>query len=110
MRDAFHRPDYQELLMCPLIKRLGQAFVLKHAAEPLKRSVKLLRVYKKTKSSAECLKSSTACLYHNTAHAIPTSHGIRNHNRLVRKRTLNHLAKLALAYKSSPIQLYILQV
>ena len=33
---AFYRPEYQKLLMCPLIKRLGQEFVSKHAAEPLK--------------------------------------------------------------------------
>ena len=33
------RPDYQTPLMCPLVKRLGEAFVSKHAAEPLKRSL-----------------------------------------------------------------------
>ena len=43
MKAAFYRPDYQKLLMCPLIKRLGQAFVSKHAAEPLKRSAELLK-------------------------------------------------------------------
>ena len=35
MRVAFYRPDYQKLLICPLIKNLGQAFVSKHGAEPL---------------------------------------------------------------------------
>ena len=43
MKAAFYRQDYQELLMCPLIKRLGGAFVSKHAAEPLKRSAELLK-------------------------------------------------------------------
>ena len=43
MKAAFYRQDYQELLMCPLIKRLGRAFVSKHAAEPLKRSAELLK-------------------------------------------------------------------
>ena len=62
MRESFCRPGYQKFLMCLLIKRLGQAFVLKHAAKPLKRS-------------AELLKRSTACLYYNTAHAVTVSHG-----------------------------------
>ena len=43
MKAAFYRPDYQKLLMCPLIKRIGQEFVSKHAAEPLKRSAELLK-------------------------------------------------------------------
>ena len=34
---AFYRADFQKFLMRPLIKRLGRAFVSKHAAEPLKR-------------------------------------------------------------------------
>ena len=75
MKAAFYRRDYQELLMCPLIKRLGRAFVSKHAAEPLKHSARLLRIYEKTKSSAECLESSDACLCYGTAHAVPISHG-----------------------------------
>ena len=50
MKAAFYRPDYQNLLMCPLIKRLSRAFVSKHADEPLKRSAELL------KHSAELLK------------------------------------------------------
>ena len=49
---AFYRLDYQKFLMCPLIKRLGQGFVLKRASEPLKRSAELL------KHSAEHLKYS----------------------------------------------------
>ena len=44
IKTAFYRPDYKKLLMCPLIKRLGRAFVSKHAAEPLKHSVELLRI------------------------------------------------------------------
>ena len=40
---AFYRPDYLKLLMCPLIKRLGRAFVSKHAPELLKRSAELLK-------------------------------------------------------------------
>ena len=89
MRAAFYRPDYQKFLMCPLIKRLGPAFVsklaaklLKHSAEPLqhldelfKHSAELLRVQEITKSSAESLKSSTTCLCYSTAHAVPISHG-----------------------------------
>ena len=43
MKPAFYRRDYQKLLLCPLIKRLERAFVSKHVAEPLKRSVELLR-------------------------------------------------------------------
>ena len=42
MKAAFYRPDYQKLLLCPLIKRLSQAFASRHAAEPLKRSSELL--------------------------------------------------------------------
>ena len=50
MKAAFYRPDYQKLLMWSLIKRLGRAFVSKHAAKPLKRSAELL------KHSAELLR------------------------------------------------------
>ena len=95
MKAAFYRPDYQKLLMCPLIRRLGREFISKHATEPLKRSAKLLkhsaellehsvelsRVQEKTKSlaenlesSAECLKSSSVCLYYNRTHAVPINH------------------------------------
>ena len=42
MRAAFYWVDYQKLLMCPLIKRLGRAFVSKHVAELLKQIAKLL--------------------------------------------------------------------
>ena len=42
MKAAFYRPDYQKLIMYPLIKRLDQAFVSKDTAEPLKRSAELL--------------------------------------------------------------------
>ena len=56
MKAAFYRPDYQKLLMCPLIKRLGRAFVSKNAVEPLKRSVEIL------KHLAELLKHSTELL------------------------------------------------
>ena len=35
MKAAFYRPHHQKPLMCPLIKRLGEAFVSKHAtAQP----------------------------------------------------------------------------
>ena len=44
MKNAFYRPDYQKLLMYPLTKRLGRAFVSEHAAEPLKQSAELLRI------------------------------------------------------------------
>ena len=43
MKTAFYRPDYQKLLMCLLIKRLGRVFVSKHAVEPLKGSAELLK-------------------------------------------------------------------
>ena len=43
MKAVFYRPDYRKLLMCPLIKDLGRAFVSKHAAEPLKGSATLLK-------------------------------------------------------------------
>ena len=89
MKAAFYRLDFQKFLMCPLNKRLGRAFVSKHAAKPLKHSAKLskqsaehlkhsaelLEAEEKTKSSTECLKSSAACLCYNMAHAVPTSHG-----------------------------------
>ena len=51
MKTAFYRPDYQKLLVCWLIKRLGRVFVSKHAAEPLKRSAEVL------KPSAELLRA-----------------------------------------------------
>ena len=35
MKAAFYRSDYQKLLICPLIKRLDQTFVSKHAAQLL---------------------------------------------------------------------------
>ena len=38
IKAVFYRPDHQKLLMYPLIKRLGRAFVSKNAAELLKRS------------------------------------------------------------------------
>ena len=64
VKAAFYWPCYQNFLMCPLIKRLGQAFISKNAAKPLKHSAelfkhlaKLLRVYEKTKTLIECLKS-----------------------------------------------------
>ena len=43
MKAAFYRPDYQNLLMCPLIKRLGQAIASKYAAKSLKGSAELLK-------------------------------------------------------------------
>ena len=88
MKAAFYRPDYQKLLMCPLIRRLGREFISKHAAEPLKRSAKLLkhlaellehsvelsRVQEKTKSLAESLESSAVCLHYNRTHAVPINY------------------------------------
>ena len=43
IKAVFYRPDYQNLLMCLLIKRLSRAFVSKHATELLKRPGKLLK-------------------------------------------------------------------
>ena len=43
MKTTFYGPEYQKLLMCPLIKRLGRAFVSKYAAKPLKGSAELLK-------------------------------------------------------------------
>ena len=48
---AFYRPDVQKFFMCLLIKRLGRAFLSKHAVEPLERSAELL------KHSADLLKA-----------------------------------------------------
>ena len=56
VKAAYYRPDYQELLMCSLIKRLGRVFVLKHAAKPLKHSAELF------KHSAKILKHSAELL------------------------------------------------
>ena len=60
MKAAFYREDYQKLLKCLLIKRLGQAFISKHAskslkssAELLKHSAEVLRFSEKTKSSPQ---------------------------------------------------------
>ena len=44
MKAAFYRPDYQKLLMCPLVKRLGRACVSKYATGPLKGSAELFFV------------------------------------------------------------------
>ena len=55
---AFYRPDYLKLLMCQLIKRLGRAFVSKHAVsrafetlgrafEGLREKLKLSREFEK---------------------------------------------------------------
>ena len=88
MKADVKRPDYQNFLMCSLIKRLGLAFVSKYAAKSLKRSAEflnhssellkqsaeLLRVSEKTKSLAESLKSSAECLGYNTAHTVLISH------------------------------------
>ena len=57
MKTVFYRPDYEKLLMCPLIKRLGRAFVSKHVTEPLKHSAELLKhLAKLLKHSAELLR------------------------------------------------------
>ena len=57
MKTAFYRPDFQKLLTCPLIKRLGREFVSKHVTEPLKQSAKLLKhSIKLLKHSAELLR------------------------------------------------------
>ena len=47
MKAAFYRPYYQKLLMCPLIKRLGQAFFSKHATQSFKDSTELLKGLKR---------------------------------------------------------------
>ena len=89
MKAAFYRPDFQKLLISPLIKLIDQAFIPKHAAKPLKHSdeflkhvVEFLKGLEKTggsmeslQSSTECLKSSVACFCYNTAHAILISYG-----------------------------------
>ena len=82
IKTAFYRSNYQKFLLCPLINRLGRAFVSKHATESLKRSIKLLRhaakllrAEEKTKSLGDNLKNSAECLCYNTAHAVPVSHG-----------------------------------
>ena len=56
VKAGFYRPDYQKLLMCPLIKRLSRAFVSKNVAEPLKSSAELL------KHSVELFKHSAKVL------------------------------------------------
>ena len=91
MKAVFCWPDYQKLIICLLIKRLGRAFASKHAAEPLKHaveilkqsakflkhSVELLRIWEKPNSSTECLESSAACLCYNTIHVVPITHSIK---------------------------------
>ena len=42
MKAAFYRPDFQKFLMCQLIKRLGPAFISKHAFETLGRAFETL--------------------------------------------------------------------
>ena len=68
--------------MCPLIKKLNQAFIskyavgtLKHSAELLKHAGELLKALERTRGSMESLKSSAICLCYNAAHAILISHG-----------------------------------
>ena len=69
------------------IKRLGRAFVSKHATEPLKGSDELLKhsvevwgfkrklkARQSLKVAAGCLKSSAGYLCYNTAHAVLISH------------------------------------
>ena len=82
MTAVFYKPDYQKLLTCPLNKRLSQAFVSKHEAEPFKGSAELLKNSEKLlKHSAKLLrfpgktKTSDESLCYNTAHTIPISHG-----------------------------------
>ena len=50
MKVVFYRPYYKKLLMCPLIKTLGQTFTSPNAVEPLERSAEFL------KHSAELLR------------------------------------------------------
>ena len=66
IKAAFYRPDFQQFLMCLLIKKLDRTFVSKYAAKPLKYSaellkhvVELLKALEKTRDSMESLKSST---------------------------------------------------
>ena len=56
IKAPFYRPNYQNLLMYPVIKRLDPRFVSKHAAEPLKYTVEVL------KHSAKLLKHLTELL------------------------------------------------
>ena len=57
VKAAFDRPDYQKLLMFPLIKKLGRAFVSKHAVKPLKGSTEPLKhLVKLLKHSVELLR------------------------------------------------------
>ena len=57
MKTAFYRPDFEKLLMRPLIKRLSGEFVSKHAAEPLKQSAELFKhLTKLLKHLAELLR------------------------------------------------------
>ena len=74
MKTASYRPDFQEFLMSPLIKRLGRAFISKHVVEPLKHPAEFLSGafeglkendmlrWESLESSAECLKKSAPCL------------------------------------------------
>ena len=42
MKVAFYGPDYQKLLMCPLIKRLAEHFFCDRAFETLSRTFEIL--------------------------------------------------------------------
>ena len=58
MKAAFYRLDYQKLLMCSLIKRLGRAYLSKHVVLLLKGSAELLKhSVKLFKHSAELLRA-----------------------------------------------------
>ena len=62
--DTFYRPDYQNLLMHPLLKRLDRAFFSKHATESWKRSAKLLKYSTELlKHSAELLRIRLRVIY-----------------------------------------------
>ena len=88
LETVFHRLDFQKFLMCPLIIRLGWAFVskhavvhLKHSDDLLKYSIELLKAKEKIKSLPECLESPAACFYYHAFHAVPISHGKSSHLR-----------------------------
>ena len=69
MKAAFYISDFWKFRWS---KDSAEDFISKRAAELLE----TLGSAEGLKDSAKCLKSSTACLCYNTAHAVPTSRDI----------------------------------
>ena len=104
MKTVFYRPDYEKLLMCPLIKRLGRPSIcfetcgrafetLGRAFETLGQAFKTLgRAFEGLKKlgwefvkPGRVLEKLGRVIIYNAAHAVPISHGIRSYHIVILK-------------------------